>query len=96
MTDTLSGLWARALANRFTRESTESGAPVLPPLIRRGAANDVFIAARKPGDADYYPMMAGQSVGLVRDLPGAGEVVAAVIREARAVLSALPDRVRQA
>jgi len=96
VTDTLSGLWARALANRFTRESTESGAPVLPPLVQRGAANDVFIAARKQGDADYYPMMAGQSVGLVRDLPGAGEVVAAVIREARAVLSALPDRVRQA
>jgi nitronate monooxygenase len=96
LTDTLSGLWARALANRFTREYTESGAPVLPPLVQRGAANDVFIAALKQGDPDYYPMMAGQSVGLIRDLPGAGEVVAAVIREARAVLSALPDRVRQA
>src|SRR5439155_1154191 len=70
VTDTLSGLWARALANRFTREYTESGAPVLPPLVQRGAANDVFIAALKQGDADYYPMMAGQSVGLVRDLPG--------------------------
>ena len=95
LTDTLSGLWARALANRFTREYTESGAPVLPPLVHRGAANDVFIAALKQGDADYYPMMAGQSVGLVRDLPGAGEVVAAVIREAHAVLNALPGRVRQ-
>jgi hypothetical protein len=42
------------------------------------------------------PMMAGQSVGLVRDLPGAGEVAAAAIREARAVLSALPNRVRRA
>jgi hypothetical protein len=40
-------------------------------------------------------MMAGQSCGLVRDLPGAGEVVETVIREARAVLSALPQRVRQ-
>ena len=96
LTDTLSGLWARALANRFTREYTESGAPVLPPLVQRGAANDVYIAALKQGDADYYPMMAGQSVGLVRDLPGAGEVVTTVIREARAVLSALPERVRQA
>jgi nitronate monooxygenase len=95
VTDTLSGLWARALANRFTREYTESGVPVLPPLVQRAAASDVFIAALKQGDPDYYPMMAGQSVGLVRDLPGAGEVVATVIREARAVLSALPDRVRQ-
>ena len=96
LTDTLSGLWARALANRFTREYTESGAPVLPPLIQRSAANDVFIAALKQGDPDYYPMMAGQSVGLVRDVPGAGEVVATVIREAQAVLRALPGRIRQA
>jgi nitronate monooxygenase len=96
LTDTLSGLWARALANRFTREYAESGAPVLPPLVQRGAANDVFVAALKQADADYYPMMAGQSCGLVRDLPGAGEVVAAVIREARAVMAALPGRVRQA
>ena len=96
LTDTLSGLWARALANRFTREYAESGAPVLPPLVQRTAANDVFVASLKQSDPDYYPMMAGQSVGLIRDLPGAGEVVAAVIREARAVLDALPQRVRRA
>jgi nitronate monooxygenase len=96
LTDTLSGLWARALANRFTREYIESGAPVLPPLVQRNAANDVFVASLKRGDPDYYPMMAGQSVGLVRDLPGAGDVVTAVIREARAVLGALPDRARRA
>ena len=95
LTDTLSGLWARALANRFTREYTEARAPVLPPLVQRSAANDVFIAALKQGDPDYYPMMAGQSVGLVRDVPGAGEVVTTVIREAQAVLRALPGRIRQ-
>jgi len=96
LTDTLSGLWARALANRFTREYAESGAPVLPPLVQRAAADDVFVAALKQGDAEYYPMMAGQSVGLIRDLPGAGEVIASVVREARVVLGALPQRVRQA
>jgi NAD(P)H-dependent flavin oxidoreductase YrpB (nitropropane dioxygenase family) len=95
VTDVLSGLWARALANRFTREYTEAGAPVLPPLVQRAAANDVYMAALKRGDAEYYPMMCGQSVGLIRDLPGAGEVVQAIVREARAVLQALPERVRQ-
>jgi nitronate monooxygenase len=95
VTDVLSGLWARALANRFTREYTEAGAPVLPPLVQRSAANDVYIAALKQGDAEYYPMMCGQSVGLIRDLPGAGDVVQAIVREARAVLQALPERVRQ-
>ncbi|PYN74667.1 MAG: nitronate monooxygenase [Candidatus Rokuibacteriota bacterium] len=95
VTDVLSGLWARSLANRFTREYAESGAPVLPPMLQRSAANDVYTAALKQNDPEYYPMMAGQSVGLVRDLPGAGEVVETIIREARAVLQALPARVRQ-
>lgn len=95
LTDTLSGLWARALTNRFTREYTEARAPILPPLIQRSAASDVFIASLKQGDPDYYPMMAGQSVGLVRDVPGAGEVVTTVIREAQAVLRELPGRIRQ-
>ncbi len=94
MTDVLTGLWARALANTFTRDYTTSGAPVLPPLVQRAAASDVYGAALKQGNAEYYPMMAGQSVGLIHDLPGAREVVESVIREARAVLDGLPRRVR--
>jgi hypothetical protein len=31
-------------------------------------------------------------VGLIHDLPGAGEVVHTIIREARAVMAALPGR----
>ncbi len=94
LTDVISGLWARALANTFTREYAASGAPVLPPLVQRGVANDVYTAALKQGDPEYFPMMAGQSVGLIRDLPGAADVVDTLVREARAVLDALPRRVR--
>jgi nitronate monooxygenase len=95
LTDVISGLWARALANTFTREYGASGAPVLPPLVQRRIADDVYGAALKQGDPEYFPMMAGQSVGLIRDLPGAAEVVDTIVREARAVLDALPRRVRQ-
>jgi hypothetical protein len=40
-------------------------------------------------------MFAGQGVGLIHDLPGAGEVVEAIVREASTVLGALPHRVRR-
>ena len=76
-------------------EYAESGAPVLPPLIQRSVANDVYIAALRQGDTEYYPMITGQRVGLVRDLPRAAEAVETIIREARAVRSALPERIRQ-
>jgi len=39
-------------------------------------------------------MHAGQSVGLIHDLPGAAEVVETLVREARAALRGLGERVR--
>jgi len=96
VTDAVSGLWLRTLRNTYTTDYKASGAPVLPPLLQIGAAQDVFEEARRRGDGEYFPMLSGQGVGLVRDLPGAAEVVEAIVREARVVLAGLPRRVRLA
>jgi nitronate monooxygenase len=93
VTDAYSGLWVRTLRNTYTAEYQASGAPVLPPLLQTRAAQDVVEEARRRGDGEYFPMLAGQGVGLVRDLPGAGEVVEMIVREARVVLAGLPRRV---
>jgi len=90
VTRAYTGLWARGLANTFSREYEAARAPVLPPLLQRAAAQDVYNASVKQQTGEYYTMWAGQSVGLVRDLPGATEVVQALVREARAVIDALP------
>jgi nitronate monooxygenase len=93
VTDAFSGLYARALTNTFTRDYAASGAPVLPPLLQRNAAADVFAASAAQGDGTYVPLWSGQGVGLVRDLPGAADVVEAIIREARAVLRELGETI---
>jgi nitronate monooxygenase len=94
ITDAFSGLWLRTLRNTYTAEYQASGAPVLPPLLQTRAAPDVLEEARRRGEGGFFPMLAGQGVGLVRDLPGAGEVVEALVREARVVLAGLPRRAR--
>ncbi len=94
VTDAFSGLYARALRNTFAREYGEPGAPVLPPLLQRNAAADIFAASAAQGDGGYVPMWSGQSVGLIRDLPGAADVVEAIVRDARAVLTALEGNIR--
>src|SRR5262245_21542493 len=96
ITDAFSGLWLRTLRNRYTAEYRAAGAPVLPPLLQTRAAQDVVEEARRRADGDYFPMLAGQGVGLVHNLPGAAEVVEAIVREARVVLTALPRRARTA
>jgi nitronate monooxygenase len=96
ITDVFTGLWARGLRNRFVEEYRASAAPVLPPLVQATAAEDIFVAAAKLQEREYFPMWSGQSVGLIHDLPGAGEVVHAIIREAGQVLDALGTRVQRA
>ncbi|HET8577461.1 MAG TPA: nitronate monooxygenase [Methylomirabilota bacterium] len=93
VTDAITGLYARYVRNTFTEEYAASGAPVFPALVQSQAAQDIFQAAAARQEPDYFPMPTGQSMGLIHDLPGAGEVVEAIVREARAVLEKLPTRV---
>jgi nitronate monooxygenase len=92
ITDAFTGLYARALRNTFAREYDASGAPVLPSLLQSSAADDVYRAASALGNAEYFPLWSGQSVGLVQHLPGAAEIVAAIVREAEETLARLVAR----
>jgi NAD(P)H-dependent flavin oxidoreductase YrpB (nitropropane dioxygenase family) len=78
------GLPMRTLRNRFTDVYADT--PTLPPMLQSNAAADIVAAAGARGDAAYYPMPAGESAGLIDDLPSAGDVVAATIEEARRVV----------
>jgi nitronate monooxygenase len=95
VTDAVTGLQARYLGNAFIAGYRASGAPVLPALLQSRAAQDIFGEAATRQDPEHFPMPAGQSVGLIRDLPGAREVVQTIVSEARAVLAALPRRIGQ-
>jgi len=89
LTEAYTGLWARSLPNRYTEDYAASGAPVLPALMQQRAAQDIFTTAARQGDAEHSMLYAGQSTGLVHDVPGAAEVVKRIAREARAVLERL-------
>jgi nitronate monooxygenase len=89
VTDVFTGLYARGIQNRFITDYEASGAPVLPPLAQRNAAQDVYAAAFRKGDREHFPMLAGQSLGIIRDLPGAADVVRSIVEEAEHVLARL-------
>ena len=65
---------------------------MFPALLQARAAQDVYGASARQGSGEYFPMWSGQSSGLVHDLPGAGEVVERIVREAGAVLTRLSRR----
>lgn len=89
VTDAFSGFYARGIRNEYSEAYAKSGAPVLPALHQTAAARDLYDASKAAGAGEYFPMWSGQSVGLIRDLPGAGEVVQQIVREAEAELARL-------
>jgi len=91
ITTAFTGLPARVLRSRFADDYAASGAPVLPGLLQAGLEQDIWAAATRTSDPDYLPLYAGQSVGLIGDLPAASAVVQAIVREAGATLGRLRE-----
>ena len=87
VTSAYTGLPARAIRNAFSDEYAASASPVLPPLHQKRAAQDILDEAKRRGDARYFHMWAGQSAGLVHDIPGAAEVVERLATETTRALA---------
>jgi nitronate monooxygenase len=93
--DTFSGRFARVLRNTYTEQYAQSEAPVLPFPSQLLVNGDIRQESAVQGRDDYIPLWSGQGVGLIHDLPGASDVVAATIQEARQVmLERLPQSVQ--
>jgi hypothetical protein len=61
-------------------------------LMRHARAFGEFATERR--DAEYYPMWAGQGIGVIRDLPAAADVMAALVRESGEAFASMSARVR--
>jgi nitronate monooxygenase len=60
-------------------------------LIRQATVEgEQFLAAQRTGDFDVAPVIAGEVVGLIQDVPSAKEIVRRMMGEAEALLRAAP------
>jgi nitronate monooxygenase len=91
VTRAFTGLPARVVRNRFVDEYEATDAPVLPGLLQAALEQDIWTAAVRRNDGEYFPMFAGQSVGIIHELPGAAEVVRTIVEQAEAVARNLVD-----
>lgn len=72
----------RTVENDFTRTWQDD-----PEGLRaRGDIPDAYATAFASGDTKLAPPIAGEAVGLIHDIPGAGEIVTRIAAEAEALL----------
>ena len=94
ITDVYSGMYARLIRNDYIAEYEASGAPTLPGYLQSSISRDIVAAAAERRDRALYPMWAGQGVGMIEDLPSAGELVARLVQESVEAMSNLEHRTR--
>lgn len=72
----------RTARNAFTDQWEDD-----PDALRaRGDVHDAYAEAAKAGDADLAPPIVGEAIGLIHDLPKAGDIVTGMATQAEALL----------
>ena len=91
VTRAFSGRPARGLRNHFVEEYHKSGPQPLAWPFQALAADDIYATAQKQNNADYFPLLAGQGVGLLRkkQKQNAEEIIQELVTEANETLSKL-------
>lgn len=89
VTRAFTGRPARGLRNRFVEEYSRSGEEPLAWPLQRAAAGDIYAASQAADADDYSPMLAGQGVGMLRNEPGAAEIVRELVEGAVDTLARL-------
>ena len=91
VTRAVSGKPNRQIRNAFTREWEKREAEIQPfPVQFERVGRAAAIRAREAGDIENGSAACGQSAGLIHDVRPAGEIIAAMVDEASAVLARLP------
>ncbi|HEU4443610.1 MAG TPA: nitronate monooxygenase, partial [Nitrososphaeraceae archaeon] len=90
ITRAFTGRPARGLRNRFIEEYNKSGPQPLAWPLQALAADDIYATAQKQNNADYFPLLAGQGVGLLKGKKQSAEkIIQELVLEANKTLSKL-------
>ena len=81
-----SGKRARVISGPYLEELGRSGLPILPMHQQLSLTDRVFRAADAQGRADVNPGVAGQGVGMIREIRPAAEVLQSLADQAAEIL----------
>lgn len=87
ITDLFTGRPARSIRNQFIQKYLESGTKPLAWPLQGLAADDIYSESRSQNLADYYPLLAGQGLRLLKRDQTASEIVNEIVSTANNIAS---------
>lgn len=91
ITNTFSGIPARAIKNKIIKKFENSKINPLPWPIQWTIAEDIYKACFVNNNIEYYPLLAGQSIRLLTREQTASEIVKEIIKEFENIISNLKN-----
>jgi nitronate monooxygenase len=90
VTNVFSGRYARCIGNKFVKEYLRSGPKPLAWPFQALAADDIYKAAKSNDQSEYFPLLAGQGIGLLKQKgQSASEIVEEIAQDAKNTLGRL-------
>ncbi len=83
ITSAFTGRPARSIRNRFITEFEKSGVSPLSWPLQGLAADDIYRTAWAKNNANYFPILAGQGLRLLKSGQGAAEIMEDLVKETR-------------
>ncbi len=93
ITRSFTGRPARAIRNRFIEEYHRSNSKLLAWPLQFLAADDIYKTAQARGRMEYYPLMAGQGLRLLKRDQSAAEIMKEIVQDATKIVSRLKNAV---
>jgi nitronate monooxygenase len=91
ITRSFTGRPARAIRNRFIEEYHKSNSKPLAWPLQLLAADDIYKTAQASGRVEYYPLLAGQGLRLLKRGQSAAEIIKEIVQDANKIVSRLKD-----
>jgi nitronate monooxygenase len=90
ITKAFTGRYARCIKNKLTEEFTTHNMNPLSWPLQALAADDIYAAAQSKEQPDYFPLLAGQGLGLINKRgQSASEIIKEIISEANDTVNRL-------
>ena len=86
ITDIFSGRPARAVRNKYVDKFSASKHQPLEWSTQWEVADDIYQEAKKQNNHDYYPLLAGQGIRLLRDVKSVKDIIKELIHDADKIL----------
>jgi nitronate monooxygenase len=93
ITRSFTGRPARAIRNHFIEEYTKSDSKPLAWPLQALAADDIYKTAQARGETEYFPLLAGQGLRLLKRDQSAAEIIEEIIAQANKLIPRLTDAI---